>query len=267
MKGIQLIALFYLALTTSCQTERDMIKIMPLGNSITAGEHYKFPALEERTGYRKALYEMLIKAGYYVDFVGSQNHGVRPENDKDWYDWNCEAYPGWKIPEIAKKLDTALTVYQPDILLVHVGTNGKDWDEKPAQVKEMLDMVNSYSVKNDHPVTVFLCLIINRFIEEDAAPTTKFNEEVTDIVNARTGDKVQIILVDMENGAGLDYSDNLPDPNANPPYEGGDMLGHRYPGVALDKYHPNDKGNTKMAAKFYEELVKVLPAPAKTENK
>jgi lysophospholipase L1-like esterase len=66
----------------------------------------------------------------------------------------------------------------------------------------------------------------------------------------------------MENGAGIDYSDKLPDPSANPPYDGGDMLGKRYPGVALDKYHPNDKGNMKMALKFYEELVKVLPQKA-----
>ena len=86
------------------------------------------------------------------------------------------------------------------------------------------------------------------------------------MVKTRTGDKVRIILVDMENGAGLDYSDNLPNPNANPPYEGGDMLGKRYPGVAHDRYHPNDKGNTKMAVKFYEELVKVLPEPVKIEN-
>ena len=70
------------------------VKIMPVGDSIAAGEHYKFPALGERTGYRKALYEMLINAGYNVDFVGSQNHGIRPKAARDWYDWNCEAYPG-----------------------------------------------------------------------------------------------------------------------------------------------------------------------------
>jgi lysophospholipase L1-like esterase len=244
----------------------DTIKIMPVGNSITAGEHYKFPPLEERTGYRKPLYEMLIGAGYNVDFVGSQKHGIRSINHEDWYDWNCEAYPGWKIPDIASKLDTALTSYQPDILLIHVGTNGKDWEEKPTQVSEMLDMINEHAIKNDHPMTVFLCLIINRFIEEDAAPTTQYNRDLTELVHARTGDKVQIILVDMEKGADLDYSDNLPDPNANPPYEGGDMLGRRYPGVAHDRYHPNDKGNTKMAMKFYEELVKVLPEPVNTKN-
>ena len=266
MKGILVTTIFCLTIIASAQAG-EPIKIMPIGNSITAGEHYRFPALEERTGYRKALFEMLTDAGYNIDFVGSQKHGIRPEDDKDWYDWNCEAYPGWKIPEISKKLDTALIKYQPDILLVHVGTNGNDWDEKPGQVKDMLDMINRYSIKNNQYVTVFLCLIINRFIEEDAAPTTKFNVDVTNMVKSRTGNKIDIVLVDMENGAGLDYSDNLPDSDAIPPYEGGDMLGDRYTGVAHDRFHPNDKGNTKMAVKFYEELVKVLPAPAKTENK
>jgi hypothetical protein len=236
----------------------DTIKIMPVGNSITAGEHYGFPALEERTGYRKALYEMLVNNGYKVDFVGSQKHGIRPEGDPDWYDWNCEAYPGWKIPEISGKVDTALEIYHPDILLVHVGTNGSDWENKSMQVMEMLDGINHHAVQNDQSITVFLCLIIKRFIEEDPTPTTSFNEEVKEQVLSRSGDKIRIVLVDMENGAGLDYSDNLPDPNADPPYEGGDMLGYRYPGVAYDKYHPNGKGNRKMASLLYEELVKYL---------
>jgi lysophospholipase L1-like esterase len=266
MKAYLHIAILFF-IVTNLQGACDTIRIMPVGNSITAGEHYGFPSLEERTGYRKPLYNMLTNAGYTVDFVGSQNHGIRAEGDTDWYDWNCEAYPGWKIPGITGRLRLALEAYKPDILLVHVGTNGKDWDEKPRQVKEMLDMIDSFSVRNNHPVTVLLSLIINRFAEEDASPTTRFNSEVADMVNSRTGDKIRIILLDMENGAGLDYSDRLPDPNANPPYEGGDMLGKRYPGVDYDRYHPNDKGNTKMAVKFYEELVKALPAPATTKNK
>ena len=260
MKNYLVPTLFFVFISTYSQAS-DTIKIMPVGNSITAGEHYGFPALEERTGYRKALYEMLVKNGHNVDFVGSQKHGIRPKDDNEWYDWNCEAYPGWKIPDIAKKVDTALTLYKPDILLVHVGTNGKDWDQKPGQVMEMLDSINKYSVENNHPMTVFLCKIIKRFIDEDPSPTSKFNIELADMVATRTGDKIKIIMIDMENGADLDYTDNLPDPIAVPPYEGGDMLGRRYPGVPYDKYHPNNKGNTKMAKKFYEELVKVLPEP------
>jgi len=242
------------------------VKIMPVGNSITAGEHYHFPPVPERTGYRKDLYEMLIDAGYNVDFVGSQKHGERAESDTNWYDWNNEAYPGKKIPDIAGKVKNALGVYKPDILLVHVGTNGSDWSSKPGQVMDMLNSIDKYSVDNDHPITVFLCKIIKRFIDEDSAPTSKFNSDVADLVAARTGDKIKIIMVDMEDGAGLDYTDNLPDSTAIPPYEGGDMFGRRYPGVSYDKYHPNDKGNTKMAVKFYEELVKELGDPTKVEN-
>ena len=248
---------FFLIIIISRLYAGDPIKIMPVGNSITAGEHYGYPALAERTGYRKDLYWMLINSGYNVDFVGSQNHGIRPENDEEWYDWNCEAYPGWGIPDIAPKVEEHLPTYKPDILLVHVGTNGSDWNDKPGQVMDMLDIINDFSVDNNHPMTVFLCLIINRF-KGGHAPTTQFNNDVANMVDARTGDKIKIFLLDMENGAGLDYSDDPPDPNVNPPYEGGDMWGETYSGVPYDKFHPNDKGNTKMAVKFYEELVKEL---------
>jgi hypothetical protein len=233
----------------------DPIRILPVGDSITAGEHYGHPAKEQRTGYRKPLYELLIGAGVEVDFVGSQEHGIRAEEDPDWYDWNNEGYPGWKIPEIAEKLEHALPVYLPDILLVHVGTNGKDWDQKPDQVMDLLDKVETFAVTHHHPVKVFLCQIIKRFIEEDSTETSRFNEVVSERVESRTDKGIQNILVAMETGAGLDYSDALPDPHANPPTEGGDMLGRRYAGVPCDKYHPNDKGNLKMAQMFFNALM------------
>jgi len=243
----------------------DPIIIMPVGNSITAGEHYGYPEITERTGYRKDLYDMLVDSGYHVDFVGSQLHGQRAETDSNWYDWNNEAYPGKTISYIAEKVNDALKVYEPDILLVHVGTNGSDWEKKPGQVMVMLDSINKYSVENDHPITVILCKIINRYFTLDQAPTSQFNIDVADTVATRTGDKIKIIMIDMENGAGIDYTDSLPDPDASPPYEGGDFWGYTYPEMTtkLDKYHPNDKGNTKMAVKLYEELVKEL-APLNT---
>ena len=262
---LRILSLFLIIIVSSSQAG-ELIKIMPVGNSITAGEHYRFPALAERTGYRKDLYWMLINAGYNVDFVGSQNHGIRSEDDEDWYDWNNEAYPGWKIPDIAIKVKAALPIYKPEILLVHVGTNGSDWSAKPGQVSDMLDMINDFSVQNDHPITVFLCKIIKRFYKEDSGPTVQFNKDVTDSVAARTDDKIKIIIVDMESGAGLDYTDAPPDSTANPPYEGGDMWGETYPGVSYDKYHPNDKGNTKMAVKFYQHLIEELGEPDKVNN-
>ena len=265
MKGFLLLTILFFVIP-SLSKAGDTIKIMPVGNSITAGEHYGYPRLEDRTGYRKPLYNMLIKAGYIVDFVGSQNHGKRTKSDPVWYDWNCEAYPGWTVPAIAEKVKKALPIYKPDILLVHVGTNGNDWKQKPRQVMDMLDMINAYVVKNNHPIKVFLCKIIKRFYLEESDPISQFNKEVSELVAQRTNDKLKIIMVDMEKGAGLEYNDLLPDSVSKPPYEGGDMWGRRYPDVSYDKYHPNDKGNTKMAVKFYKELVKVLPAPHPIEK-
>jgi len=261
MKLLRISTFLLLSIIIPIARAGDTVKIMPVGNSITAGEHYGFPAVEERTGYRKALYDMLTDNGYHVDFVGSQNHGMRPEDTDGWFDWNCEAYPGWKIPAIAERVEVALPKYNPDILLAHVGTNGRDWGDKPAQVNHMLDIINEYSVEADHSVTVLLSLIINRYNGGHAA-STQFNRELAKKVAARTGDKIKILLVDMETGAGLDYSDKPPDPDAVPPYAGGDMWGETYKGVAYDKYHPNDKGNKKMAIKYYEKLVKVLPEPS-----
>jgi len=264
MKNNPLFALFLIIIVSSSSAGAP-IKIMPVGNSITAGEHYGKPANAERTGYRKDLYWMLINTGYDVDFVGSQTHGKRPDDDSDWYDWNCEAYPGWQITNITNKVKSALPEYKPDILLVHVGTNGESWNSKPGQVMDMLDMINDFSVENNHPMTVFLCKIINRF-KGGHAPTTQFNNNVADSVAGRAGDAIKILMVDMENGAGLDYSDAPPDQNANPPYEGGDMWGTKYPGVSYDLFHPNDKGNTKMAVAFYQELVKELEEPSKIKG-
>ena len=260
-----LLSLFCLIIFVSCAGAIDNVKIMPVGNSITAGEHYGYPPLSERTGYRKTLYEMLIDSGYNVDFVGSQNHGIRPKDDQDWYDYNCEAYPGWKIPEIANRVKKALPKYKPDILLIHVGTNGEDWDQKPGQVMDMLDMINNFSIDHDHKITVFLCEIINRY-KGKHTKTTQFNNAIADSVAARTDDKIKIIMGDMENEAALDYSDNPPNPDANPPYRGGDMWGETYPGVAYDRYHPNNKGNTKMAVKFFREIDKEFKGSAKTKK-
>ena len=52
----KLVAIFVLLLSIliSTTTIAKVVRIMPLGDSITAGEHYGYPAFGERTGYRKS---------------------------------------------------------------------------------------------------------------------------------------------------------------------------------------------------------------------
>lgn len=82
---------------------------------------------------------------------------------------------------------------------------------------DILVGINRYSVRNDTSVIVFLCLIIIRFEKEDSIPASKFNQYVKEMVQSRNGNKTRLLLVDMKNGEGLDYHDNLPDSSADPP--------------------------------------------------
>ncbi len=71
---------------------------MPLGDSITVGGHIDgTPPLNERTGYRQKLWQLLQAAGYNVDFVGSQVAGEAVPN----FDPDNEGHGGWRDDQIA----------------------------------------------------------------------------------------------------------------------------------------------------------------------
>ncbi|CAG1008002.1 Multidomain esterase [Anaerolineales bacterium] len=91
------------------------IKIMPLGDSITYGE-----GIVGYGGYRNLLGALLESDGIPFDFVGSQKSAedVLPDPDN-------EGHSGWRIADIRDAIETEgwLETYQPDIILLHVGSN------------------------------------------------------------------------------------------------------------------------------------------------
>ena len=97
----------------SCSNEK--VKIMPLGDSITYGE-----GDPNRGGYRTLLGTLLAEDGYQIDFVGSQKSGeaILPDGDN-------EGHPGWRITNIREAIQSEgwLETYQPDIILLHIGSN------------------------------------------------------------------------------------------------------------------------------------------------
>jgi lysophospholipase L1-like esterase len=95
----------------SCKT----IKIMPLGDSITYGE-----GIIDYGGYRNLLGALLESDGYLFDFVGSQRSAENTLSDAD-----NEGHSGWRISDIKSGIDSEgwLEIYQPDVILLHIGTN------------------------------------------------------------------------------------------------------------------------------------------------
>jgi lysophospholipase L1-like esterase len=194
-----------------------VFRIMPLGNSITRGA-WGSPA---NLGYRRPLFQQLTSAGYTVDFVGSLIDG-----DSTDFDRNHEGHDGWQDDQIATNIYGWLQDTPADIILLHIGTNGLD--SSSVDVKNILDEIDRFEADSTMHITVFLARIINRTTY--SLTTTQFNDNIETLALSRGSD--DIIMVDMEDGAGFLYT-----------------------GVDMDDLvHPNDTGYEKMAAKWFSSL-------------
>ncbi len=223
--------------TSPVAKEGPPVRIMPLGDSITYdNRRHDMRPVGVRIAYRYTLYELLSSAGYTFDFVGSENGGERylgPEMDDN------AGFPGITDEQLAVLIKTGfsgktstqvtpgpyLETYPADIILLHIGTNHVD--ASPDDVEDILDHIRT----SDPDVTIIIARIINRY--PYSLVTTTFNDNVEAMVAARADSR--IIMVDMEDGAGIDYYTDMD-----------------------DDLHPNHLGYDKMAAVWCNALVSLL---------
>lgn len=88
------------------------LKIMPMGDSITAGY------FTVNGGYRRYLKVLFAQNGYKVDFVGRNK-----DRSGDMPDPEHEGYSGYTIRQIGEKAEEAVPMFKPDIILLFAGTN------------------------------------------------------------------------------------------------------------------------------------------------
>ena len=199
------------------------VAIMPLGDSITHG--YGDPQM---LGYRRELHDMLAGAGYRANFVGSRQAGFILDADRD-----NEAHPGQDAVYIRDRMAAFLGQNQPDIILLHIGTNGLR-NNSPEQIAQDVDgvLTEIYAINSD--ITVFLARIINRVeAPELVQKTSRFNELLQAIADRRVAAGDPLVVVDMEHA--LTYT--------APGDDGQPVLVDMY-----DALHPNPAGYRKMAA-------------------
>lgn len=213
-------------------------RLMPLGDSITVGTiSGAIPGPANSVGYRKPLYDALLAAGYLVDFVGSQNYGYSVPN----FDPDNEGHGGWTASEIVFgtsnassqdpncptcKLIDWLNGKKPDMILLHIGTNG--FTTNPANVSAILNTINLWSTgPNGNPVAVFLAQIINRNPYQSVDVLT-YNLNLSTLVQNRQSMGVGPLtfLVDQESALA-------------------------YPADLADGLHPNENGYSKMAGRWF----------------
>ena len=214
----------------------DPIKIMPLGNSITAGSRST-----ESVGYRRELYLALTNDGYNIDFVGSRSTGKLNDFDKD-----NEGHSGWPAADdtlgetIHNHVYDWLNLNPPDIILLHIGTNDIGMSDSPEQIKNdielILNEIDQWEENNNSEIHVVLAQITSIVPVGGTFDglVSQLNNKISGLVESRTSNGDKISIVDVQNA--LDYDTDMDD----------------------DNWHPNDLGYTKIADVWYEELIRIF---------
>ena len=127
-KKIITVTLIILAVYILISIKPKVIRIMPIGDSITDG-------IKAKGSYRKYLYNSLIKNGYSIKMVGpvlsDKFVKFKDENENFIYEASHCGYPGYTIKTNEERKGIMNTVkdnnylmkYKPDIVILMIGTN------------------------------------------------------------------------------------------------------------------------------------------------
>ncbi|MCL1475079.1 GDSL-type esterase/lipase family protein, partial [Argonema antarcticum] len=199
-------------------------KIMPLGDSISYGVVNSQVGDTESGGYRTELWNLFGADNFSADMVGSISSG--PSN----IDRNNEGHRGWRIDEISSSVDGWLTTYQPDAIMLMIGTNDilQNYDVSNAgnRLNTLVDKITS-KVPN---ARLFLGSIPPSFkFADDAAQVATFNTQVLQIANNKVSQGKKVTFVDINSK--LNEND------------------------LADKIHPTIDGYTKIGNAWYDALL------------
>lgn len=221
-----------LAALTCGALSAGVIRIMPLGDSITDG-------VGAAGGYRLPLYNLLKQANYTVDYVGSMRDNGAP----DLPDWDHEGHSGWWI------MNDGIGIYQnvgkwlahvdtPDVVLLHIGTN----DGGYATVEKLRNLV--MRIHNLAPKThIVATTLLGRPTQNagyDEYIRVNFNPGVQAMVEGLARQGVPVHFLDMYSV--LDYS-----------HEEG-----AHPADLVDGLHPSAQGYAKMAQAWFGAITDIF---------
>ena len=259
-KRIVFTALTFLIISISSFAQ-DILQILPLGNSLTYGYYDGTYITGDKVSYRLQLYNLLVSAGYNFDFIGhtssgfnyipndySQNGGISGIRDDQMADVLNTGY--YYKPSIGEDVyiiyppQPYLNVYEPDLILLHLGTNDIQYDDiyDLSEVNEILDAVDDYETSHDKDVLVIITKIISTKDGSGSCTAdwkiTQYNNALSTLVNSRisAGDKLK--LIDMQCGAGINYNTEM-----------------------INELHPTQAGYDKMGTYWFEAIDEIHDAP------
>lgn len=202
-----------------------LIRIMPLGDSITQG-----PA--DSDSYRRPLWKLLKKNNPRIDFVGSlkTNYPYTRSAHSD-FDVDHEGHWGWRAGEVLAKIGGWAEQATPDIVLVHLGTNDIQKQKNEDTVEELRQIIIALRKQNPR-IKIFLAQLIPIAGKTANMRIREFNALLHDMARSITTGNSPVHIVNQ--------------------YEGFDAFKDTYDGV-----HPNESGIEKMAQKWHKALMTI----------
>jgi lysophospholipase L1-like esterase len=202
------------------------VRVMPLGASITVG--WNTPG-----GYRTRLYNLLVDGGASVDFVGSQS--TNP-NFPFLPDPNHEGHSGWLILQIASQVQYWLAQADPDVILLHIGTNDITYGATPETARDRLDfLVSRITALSPHTHLIVSTLVVRTDSALYEARQEAYNAYMPGVVSDYATRGGLVTLVDMH--------------SVVPPED------------LVDGVHPNLTGFNLMADAWYQAYQAIFPPP------
>jgi acyl-CoA thioesterase-1 len=227
-----------------------VIKVMPLGDSITAGT-------DQHASYRCLLYQSLTAAGYNVDFVGSVHGqwGVKsaqktaPPAYCNMVDLDHEGHSGWAIYHILEgvpsswdgNLQAWAAANPPDVALVHLGTNnfGYGPPEYPAPdvdaaIDQLGQVIDTLRAANPQVKILLAQITPSKASNDTLTMIPQYNARIPALAAGKANALSPIVVVDQ--------------------YTGYDVNVDTYDGT-----HPSPSGEAKMAARWksgFDQIMK-----------
>jgi hypothetical protein len=212
--------------TPSDDPPGEPVSIMPLGDSITGS-----PGC-----WRGNLWDLIDKAGYEVDFVGSLSQACNPSGS----DPDHEGHGGFLVTQSVNNgsVRNWLELNTPDVLMMHFATNDVWSSIPPATILAAYTQIVA-DLRELNPDAVILVAQIIPLEPSNCADCPQraidFNAQIPAWAAGLTTEKSPIIVVDQHTGF--------------------------VPAVdTYDGVHPDEDGYVKLAANWFEALEPVLAA-------
>ena len=241
IKALVVVVAATLALLSAhgARTDNPVLRVMPLGDSITYGSKS-----ESGGGYRAPLWQLLTNGNYNVDFVGTQTNN--PRKDGSLGDVDHEGHGGWKLSSPTVGIYENINAWfgqirDPHVILLHLGTNDTGDGETTFRnsatnrLVKLLDRIHACQPSAKIVVTTLLRRDKNnansdRWIQESYNP---FIEGIVADQRAKGQDAYFLDMCPVVTPDGLD----------------------------ADGLHPKDTGYAMMANAWYAKLQEIYPDP------